>query len=108
MGQGFAVTPTDGHVVAPGDAEVVVAYETGHAIGLTTHDGAEVLIHIGLDTVMLNGKGFDMKVKQGQMVKAGEPLVDFDLEQIKAAGYDPTVIVVVTNPRNVDVKFPTK
>ena len=108
MGQGFAVTPTDGHVVAPVDAEVVVAYETGHAIGLTTHDGAEVLIHIGLDTVMLNGKGFDMKVKQGQMVKAGEPLVDFDLEQIKAAGYDPTVIVVVTNPRNVDVNFPTK
>ncbi|MCP0887949.1 beta-glucoside-specific PTS transporter subunit IIABC [Ligilactobacillus sp. WILCCON 0076] len=106
MGEGFAVEPTKGILRAPVDAEVTVAYETGHAIGLTTMAGAEVLLHIGLDTVMMKGKGFDVKVKQEQFVKRGDVLVEFDIDAIKKAGYDPTVIVVITDPHGVDVVTP--
>lgn len=106
MGQGFGVIPSKGVLTAPADAEVTVAYETGHAIGLTTTAGAEVLLHIGLDTVMLKGQGFDVKVKQGQFVKAGDVLVEFDKAQIEKAGYDTTVICVVTDPHDVKVNLP--
>ena len=106
MGQGFGIIPSEGVLTAPVDAEVTVAYETGHAIGLTTRAGAEVLLHIGLDTVMLKGKGFDVKVKQGQIVKAGDVLVEFDKNQIEKAGYDTTVICVVTDPHDVKVNMP--
>ena len=106
MGQGFGVIPSKGVLTAPVDAEVTVAYETGHAIGLTTTAGAEVLLHIGLDTVMLKGQGFDVKVKQGQFVKAGDVLVEFDKAQIEKAGYDTTVICVVTDPHDVKVNLP--
>lgn len=106
MGEGFAVEPTKGILRAPVDAEVTVAYETGHAIGLTTMAGAEILLHIGLDTVMMKGKGFDVKVKQEQFVKRGDVLVEFDIDAIKQAGYDPTVIVVITDPHGVDVATP--
>lgn len=106
MGQGFGIIPSEGVLTAPVDAEVTVAYETGHAIGLTTRAGAEVLLHIGLDTVMLKGKGFDVKVKQGQFVKAGDVLVEFDKNQIEKAGYDTTVICVVTDPHDVKVNMP--
>lgn len=106
MGQGFGVIPSKGVLTAPTDAEVTVAYETGHAIGLTTTAGAEVLLHIGLDTVMLKGQGFDVKVKQGQFVKAGDVLVEFDKAQIEKAGYDTTVICVVTDPHDVKVNLP--
>ncbi len=106
MGQGFGVIPSKGVLTAPADAEVTVAYETGHAIGLTTTAGAEVLLHIGLDTVMLKGQGFDVKVKQGQFVKTGDVLVEFDKAQIEKAGYDTTVICVVTDPHDVKVNLP--
>lgn len=106
MGKGFAVVPTNGVVKAPIDGEVTALFETGHAIGLTTKAGAEVLIHIGIDTVMLKGKGFDVKVKQGDQVKEGQTLIEFDLEGIKKAGYDPTVMTIVTDPHDVDVDFP--
>ena len=86
LGDGFAVELTDGEVIAPFDGEVTAAFPTGHAYGLKREDGLECLIHIGLDTVELNGAGFDVKVKQGDQVKQGQLLVKVNLEQITGAG----------------------
>ncbi len=97
LGQGVAIRPTSGAVYAPFDAVVVAAFPTGHAIGLRHADGAEVLIHIGIDTVRLGGAHFTPKVTAGQQVKAGDLLVEFDAEAITAAGYDLTTPVIVTN-----------
>lgn len=77
---------TDGEVIAPFDGEVTAAFPTGHAYGLKREDGLECLIHIGLDTVELNGSGFDVKVKQGDQVKQGQVLVKVDLDQVTGAG----------------------
>lgn len=96
LGEGIAVKPKDGVLFAPAKVEVIMTYETGHAIGLRTENGAEVLIHIGLDTVKLKGKYFEVKVKEGQQVDPGETLIDFNLDKIVEAGFDPTVIMVVT------------
>lgn len=96
LGEGIAVKPKDGVLFAPAKAEVIMTYETGHAIGLRTENGAEVLIHIGLDTVKLKGKYFKVKVKEGQQVDPGETLIEFNLDKIVEAGFDPTVIMVVT------------
>ncbi len=106
LGQGFAVKPKDGILFAPARAKVVMTYETGHAIGLLTENGAEVLIHIGLDTVKMNGAGFDVKVRENQIVEPGQTLVEFDLNRVEQEGYDPTVIVVVTNSNDKTVNFP--
>ena len=100
MGDGAAIVPSDGTVYSPVDGQVTVAYETKHAYGLKSKDGAEVLIHIGIDTVNLKGEGFESFVKQGQQVKAGDKLGTVDLAKVKAAGYDTTVMVVVTNTNN--------
>ena len=97
MGQGIAVKPSQGVVYAPADAEVSIAFLTGHAFGLKTTDGAEVLIHIGIDTVSMNGDGFEAKVAQGDKVKAGDVLGTFDSNKIAAAGLDDTTMVIVTN-----------
>lgn len=97
MGKGLAVKPSEGVVYAPADAEVTIAFETGHAYGLKTTDGAEILIHIGIDTVSLEGKGFDQKVAQGARVKAGDVLGHFDASVIEEAGLDTTTMVIVTN-----------
>ena len=97
MGQGIAVKPSQGVVYAPADAEVSIAFPTGHAFGLKTTDGAEVLIHVGIDTVTMNGEGFEAKVAQGDKVKAGDVLGTFDLNKIAAAGLDDTTMVIVTN-----------
>ena len=97
MGQGIAVKPSQGVVYAPADAEVSLAFPTGHAFGLKTTDGAEVLIHVGIDTVTMNGEGFEAKVAQGDKVKAGDVLGTFDLNKIAAAGLDDTTMVIVTN-----------
>ncbi|WP_420790138.1 sucrose-specific PTS transporter subunit IIBC [Streptococcus sp. K0074] len=97
MGQGIAVKPSQGVVYAPADAEVSIAFPTGHAFGLKTTDGAEVLIHVGIDTVSMNGDGFEAKVAQGDKVKAGDVLGTFDLNKIAAAGLDDTTMVIVTN-----------
>ena len=86
LGDGFAVELTDGEVIAPFDGEVTAAFPTGHAYGLKREDGLECLIHIGLDTVELNGSGFDVKVKQGDQVKQGQVLVKVDLDQVTGAG----------------------
>ncbi|MFR7082495.1 sucrose-specific PTS transporter subunit IIBC [Streptococcus pneumoniae] len=97
MGQGIAVKPSQGVVYAPADAEVSIAFPTGHAFGLKTRNGAEVLIHVGIDTVSMNGDGFEAKVAQGNKVKAGDVLGTFDSNKIAAAGFDDTTMVIVTN-----------
>ncbi|MEI5990073.1 hypothetical protein A5881_001566 [Enterococcus termitis] len=102
LGQGLAISPTKGEVVSPVNGTVTMAFATGHAVGLTSENGAEVLIHIGLDTVQLDGKHFELKVTQGQTVKAGDPLVVFDIEAIKAAGFDVTTPVIITNTANYE------
>ena len=97
MGQGVAVKPSEGVVYAPADAEVTIAFATGHAYGLKTADGAEILIHVGIDTVSMNGDGFDQKVAQGDKVKAGDVLGTFDAAKIAAADLDDTTMVIITN-----------
>ncbi|HDT9348529.1 TPA: PTS glucose transporter subunit IIA [Listeria monocytogenes] len=97
LGKGVAIIPTVGRVVAPAAGTVTTIFPTGHAIGITTKDGAEVLIHIGMDTVQLEGKFFTAHVKQGDVIEKGQLLTEFDIEGIKAAGYDVTTPVVVTN-----------
>ena len=97
MGQGIAVKPSQGVVYAPADAEVTIAFATGHAYGLKTANGAEILIHVGIDTVTMNGEGFEQKVAQGDKVKAGDVLGTFDSNKIAAAGLDDTTMVIVTN-----------
>ena len=97
MGKGIAIKPTEGVVYAPADAEVTIAFATGHAYGLKTANGAEILIHVGIDTVSMNGEGFDQKVAQGDKVKAGDVLGTFDAAKIAAAGLEDTTMVIVTN-----------
>lgn len=97
MGQGIAVKPSQGVVYAPADAEVSIAFATGHAYGLKTANGAEILIHVGIDTVSMNGEGFEQKISQGDKVKAGDVLGTFDSSKIAAAGLDDTTMVIVTN-----------
>lgn len=104
IGEGFGIIPTSGELIAPEDGEVTMLFETNHAIGLKTRNGAELLFHIGLDTVQLEGKHFTPYVKAGDRVKQGQPLIQFDLDAIKAAGFDPIVICVVTNQENFTVK----
>lgn len=100
MGDGAAVMPSDGTIYAPVNGTITVAYATKHAYGLTSDDGAEVLIHVGLDTVNLKGEHFTSFVEQGQKVKKGDKLGTIDLDAVKKAGYDTTVMVVVTNTTN--------
>lgn len=97
MGKGIAVEPTEGKIFAPADAEVTTMFPTGHAIGLKTSKGAEILIHIGMDTVQMNGDGFKTHVTQGDKVKKGQLLVEFDIDKIKKAGHPIITPVLVTN-----------
>ena len=97
MGQGVAVKPSKGVVYAPADAEIAIAFPTGHAYGLKTDNGAEILIHVGIDTVSLNGEGFEAKVSQGDRVRAGDIIGTFDSEVIAANGLDDTTMVIITN-----------
>lgn len=97
LGKGVAIIPEKGIVEAPDDCEVSVLYETGHAIGMKLKSGLEMLIHIGINTVELEGKYFTKHVEEGAKLKKGAKIVSFDIEKIKNAGYDPTVAVIVTN-----------
>ena len=97
MGDGFAVKSYDGIVLSPVDAEVALVFETKHAIGLKTDDGLELLIHFGIDTVKLGGQGFEVLVKQGDRVKAGDKLMKADIEFIKANATSDITPVVFTN-----------
>ena len=97
MGNGIAIEPTDNKVYAPFDGEIEFIAESKHAIGLKSEDGVELLIHVGMDTVQMDGKGFDVKVKANEKVKAGELLLEFDKEVIQKAGYSLITPVVITN-----------
>ncbi|MEK6460346.1 beta-glucoside-specific PTS transporter subunit IIABC [Heyndrickxia faecalis] len=102
MGKGVGVVPEEGKVVAPFDGQVSVAFPTGHAYGLQSDRGAEVLIHVGIDTVNLNGEHFHSNVKAGDRIRKGDVLGTFDPEKIKEAGYDTTTMVIVTNTMAYD------
>lgn len=97
LGDGIAIEPSDGELVAPTDGEISSTFETHHAVGMTTADGAELLMHIGIDTVKLGGKHFTYLVNEGDKVKKGQPLIRFELEAIKAEGYPVTTPVIVCN-----------
>ncbi|MDC7952525.1 beta-glucoside-specific PTS transporter subunit IIABC [Liquorilactobacillus mali] len=108
LGDGIAIKPNEGKVYAPIDGIIRVAYPTGHAIGLASNDGEEILIHIGIDTVNLEGKHFTLHVNQGLRVKKGDLLVEFDKKAINDAGYDSTVMMVVTKSERLKSVMPTK
>ena len=97
LGSGFAIIPENGRILAPADAVIESVPHTRHAISMTTDDGTELLIHVGLDTVELDGKYFDIPVAVGDHVKAGDVLIEADLDSIRQAGYDIVTPVVVTN-----------
>ncbi len=97
LGKGIAIVPADGRVYAPIDAQVSTVFPTGHAVALTTADGMEILIHIGLDTVKLEGKHFTVKTETGKDVKKGELLVEADIAAIKAEGYDCITPMLICN-----------
>jgi PTS system beta-glucosides-specific IIC component len=97
LGEGVGIVPSSGRVTAPVSGELMMVPASGHAYGLRTDDGVEVLVHVGIDTVRLEGKCFDVKVVQGQRVAAGDVLAEVDLGGIRAAGYDTTTVVAITN-----------
>lgn len=97
MGSGVAILPREDNIYAPCEGTVSVVYKTKHAIGITTAEGAEILLHIGIDTVRLDGQYFENFIKVGETLTCGQKIATFNQEKIKEAGYDTTVIVVVTN-----------
>ncbi|MCY7915911.1 PTS glucose transporter subunit IIA, partial [Bacillus haynesii] len=104
MGEGIAIIPSKGELYAPVDGEISLLFETNHALGMKTANGVEVLFHIGIDTVQLEGKFFKPLVQAGDKVKAGDLLIQFELEKIKEAGYDPVTLAVITNTDQYDIK----
>ena len=104
MGDGVAIIPTKGQVIAPFDGKIDVFFKTHHAIGLRSETGVELLIHVGLDTVNLEGKYFTPYKKQGDLIKSGEVILEFDIEKIKEAGYELTTPIIITNtPQFMDI-----
>ncbi len=108
MGKGVAIEPAEGKVFAPADGTISAFFPTGHAIAITTDDGAEILIHVGMDTVKMNGDGFNPKKNQGDKVKKGELLLEFDIDKIKKAGYSVTTPVIISNTDNFAKVIPTE
>lgn len=108
LGKGVAIIPVEGKIYAPANGIISATFETKHAIGLTTENGSEILIHVGIDTVKLEGKPFIQYVEKGEYVKAGSLLLEFDLKMIKEAGLDYTTMVVVTNSNDYLEVIPTK
>ena len=107
MGKGIAIVPTEGKVYAPADGTITAFFNTGHAVGLTTDNGAEIIIHVGMDTVKLEGKGFEPQVKQGDKVKKGDLLLVFDIDFIKEQGYSVDTPVIITNTDKYADVIPT-
>ncbi|MDO4670717.1 MAG: sucrose-specific PTS transporter subunit IIBC [Aerococcus sp.] len=97
LGKGVAIIPTGNTIYAPADGIISVAYETKHAYGISTTEGCDVLIHIGIDTVEMGGKGFTSLVEQGQIVSKGTPLGTYNYKEIQSQGYDPTIMMIITN-----------
>ncbi len=106
LGEGVGIIPSNGTIVAPVSGVLATVAGTGHAYGIKTDDGVEVLVHVGIDTVRLKGEGFTVNVAKGDRVTAGDVLATVDLEVVKAAGYDPTTIVVVTNTKSLTTVAP--
>lgn len=103
LGKGVAIIPEEGKVVAPVDGKIETLFDTIHAVGILSNSGAELLIHIGINTVELGGKYYESHVKEGDMVKAGDPLITFNIEKIKEAGYSVVTPVIITNTDNYSV-----
>ena len=97
LGQGVAIEPTGNKVVAPSDSKIEAIFPTGHALALHTDEGLDVLIHVGLDTVKLDGKYFNVKASVGQAVKKGDVLIEFDREAIEREGFDVTAPILICN-----------
>lgn len=97
LGKGVAIIPSEGKFCAPADGTVTTVFPTGHAAAITTEDGIELLIHVGLDTVKLDGKHFTIVAEEGQKVKAGDVLIEADLSQIREEGYDIITPVIICN-----------
>lgn len=108
MGRGFAIQPEEGKVVSPVTGKITTIFKTKHAIGITSDNGAEILIHVGIDTVRLNGRHFTSHVKDGDFVEMGDTLVTFDIDAIKAEGYDLITPVIITNPDRYQSIKPVK
>lgn len=106
MGDGFAIQPEESQIVSPVSGTVSTVFPTKHAIGITTPEGLDVLVHMGLDTVELDGKPFKVDVALNDVVTAGQPLATIDREQIKKSGYDDTIVVIYTNMEKLK-NFPT-
>ncbi|MHC5227958.1 beta-glucoside-specific PTS transporter subunit IIABC [Enterococcus sp. LJL99] len=106
LGNGIAIEPLAGKLYAPVNGTIEMVYNTKHALGMKTTDGIEILFHIGIDTVNMKGEGFEVLVKEKQKVSKGDLLINFDIEKIKAAGFDPTTMIIITNPKNakLDIK----
>lgn len=104
LGMTVAIEPEDGKITAPCDGEILNVYETGHAVCMVTKTGAEILIHVGIDTVKLNGKGFEKMVSDGMKVHAGDVLIEMDMEEVKEAGYERTTMMILTNEDETEGK----
>lgn len=97
MGAGCGIQPEDGVLVSPAAGKIVSVAETGHAVGIVTEDGAEILLHIGIDTVEMGGRGFEVKVSEGEQVTCGQRLLEFDLGKIREAGFSDVTAFIITN-----------
>lgn len=104
MGDGFAIDPSDGKVLAPMSGEITVAFPTKHAIGMKTKDGMEILIHIGMDTVELNGEGFTSHITAGKKIKQGELLMEVDLDFVRKAGKPVITPVIFTGGEHITMQ----
>ena len=107
MGKGIAIVPSEGKVYAPASGTLTTFFKTGHAMGITTDNGAEVLIHVGMDTVKLDGKGFKQIAKEGDRVKKGDLLLEFDIDFIKGEGYSVDTPIIITNTDEYSDVIPT-
>ncbi len=105
VGKGTMIIPSEGKIFAPVDGNISMLADTGHALGITSASGLEILIHIGLDTVELNGAPFNIKVKQDENVKKGDLLLEFDIDQIKASEKSTQSPVIITNPDSYEINI---
>ena len=106
MGGGIAIVPSEGKLYAPADGKVIVLADTGHAVGIAADNGAEILMHVGIDTVGLEGKPFTAHVKVGDHVNAGQLLMDIDLDYIRAQGLDTVTPIIITNTASYEAVEP--
>ena len=111
MGKGVVIEPSDGKVYAPADGIVTALFPTLHAIGITTDGGAEILIHVGIDTVRLNGEGFTAHIEQGDRIKTGDLLLEFDqkfIEEKKFSTQTPVIVTNIANMKEIRIEMPEK